>query len=113
MEYKKIIFFNILNNIDEKEVKELFQYLKDNNIVFINITNNVELALLTSYLIIYDNSKIITEGNTLDVLQEEKLLKRFGLSLPFMVELSLLLKDYNLVDKIYLDKESLVDYLWK
>ena len=113
MEYEKIIFFNILNNIDEKEVKELFQYLKDNNIVFINITNNVELSLLTSYLIIYDNNKIITEGNTLDVLREEKLLKRFGLPLPFMVELSLLLKDYNLVDKIYLDKESLVDYLWK
>ena len=53
------------------------------------------------------------EGNTIEVFQNEQTLKRIGITLPFMVELSLLLKDYNLVDKIYLDKESLVQYLWK
>ena len=53
------------------------------------------------------------EGNTIEVFQNEQALKRIGITLPFMVELSLLLKDYNLVDKIYLDKESLVQYLWK
>ena len=61
----------------------------------------------------YDKDQIIVEGKTLDVLKEEKLLKRLGLSLPFMVELSLLLQDYGLIDHIYLNKESLVNYLWK
>ena len=49
----------------------------------------------------------------MEVLKNEKLLKRIGLSLPFMVELSLLLKDYNLVDNIYLDNKTLKGILWK
>lgn len=110
---KKIIFFNILNNLEENELKKLYNFLKNNNILFINVTNNMELCLFTDYLIVYDEDKVLIEGDTLDVLKSEKLLKRLGLQLPFMVELSLLLKDYGLVDKIYLDKESLTDKLWK
>ena len=45
LKYKKVIFFNILNNLDEDEIKQIFSYLKENNILFVNITNNVELTL--------------------------------------------------------------------
>lgn len=69
--------------------------------------------MFTSYLIVYDNNNVLIEGSTIDVLQKEKLFKKAGISLPFMVELSLLLKDYGLINKIYLDKESLVNDLWK
>lgn len=113
LEKKKVIFFNILNNLSEKDLKKLFKYIKDNNILFINFTNDVELCLYTDYLIVCDKNKILMEGNTLEVLKNEKLFKRLGLNLPFIVELSLLLKDYNLVDDIYIDKESLADKLWK
>ena len=110
---KKVIFFNILNNLSKDELEKLFKFLKDNNILFINFTNDIELSLYTDYLIIYDKDKILMEGKTLDILKNEKLIKRLGLNLPFIVELSLLLKDYGLVNDIYLDKESLVDKLWK
>lgn len=113
LEKKKVIFFNILNNLSEKDLKKLFKYIKDNNILFINFTNDVELCLYTDYLIVCDKNKILMEGNTLEVLKNEKLFKRLGLNLPFIVELSFLLKDYNLVDDIYVDKESLADKLWK
>ena len=111
--YKKVLFFNILNNLSSSELEKLFGYLKDSNIKFINITNNMELCLYTSYLIIYNEKDILIEGTTMEVLKEDKLLKRIGLKLPFMVELSLLLKDYGLIKDIYLDKESLVNILWK
>ena len=110
---KKVIFYNVLNNLEEYEINKLFNYLKSNNVLFINATNDMELSLYTDYLIVYDDKKILIEGNTLDVLKNEKLLKRIGIHLPFMVELSLLLKDYGLIDNIYLNKESLVDKLWK
>lgn len=110
---KKVIFFNILNNLKEEEIKKLFKYLSDNKIDFINVTNDIELTLYTDYLIVYDKDKILMEGNTIDVLKNEKLIKRLGLNLPFIVELSILLKNYNLVNEIYVDKESLVDKLWK
>lgn len=110
---KKVIFFNVLNNLSKEEIKKLFEYLKNNNILFINATNETELVIYTDYLIVYDKENILVEGNTIEVLKNEKLLKRLGFQLPFMIELSILLKDYELIDEIYLDKESLVDKLWK
>ena len=110
---KRVIFFNVLNNLKENELNKLFKFLKDNDIKFINITNNMELCLYTDYLIILDNDNVLIEGLTLEVLKNDKLLKRLGFELPFLVDLSLLLKDYNLVNKIYLNNESLVGALWK
>ena len=109
---KKVIFFNVLNNLKEEELNKLFSYLKENNIKFINVTNNMELCLYTDYLIVMDTENILVEGPTIEVLKNDKLLKRLGFELPFIVDLSLLLKDYNLVNKIYLDNESLVGDLW-
>ena len=111
--FKKIIFFNVFNEIEENKIKEIYKYLDENNIAYINVTNNIEEVLLTKYLIIYDKDNILIEGNTLDVLKEEKLLKRIGIYEPFICDLSLLLKDYGLINKIYLDKETLVGDLWK
>ncbi len=113
LQYKKIIFFNVFNELSEDKIREIYSYLDSHNILYINVTNNIEEVLFTDYLIVYDKEKILIEGTTLEVLKNEKLLKRIGLSLPFMVELSLYLKDYNLIDKIYLNNESLVGALWK
>ena len=112
LKYSKVIFYEVLNNKKEEEIKALFNYLKEHHIAFINVTNNEEQVLLTDYLIIYDKEKILIEGSTLEVLKQEKLLKRLGIALPFMVELSLLLQDYGLIKDIYLDYKSLEDALW-
>ena len=112
LNYPKIIFFNVLNNLKESKVKEIFNFLSSHNISFINVTNNTELALFTNYLIIYDESKILIEGKTIEVFKNEKLLKRIGIKLPFMIELSLLLQDYNLTNKIYENFEDCRGELW-
>lgn len=113
LQYRKVLFFNVLSKLNDQEMKKLFDFLNINNIAFINITNNIERVLFTNYLIIYDENKIIAEGNTIDLLKNEKLLKRLGFKLPFIIELSILLKDYNLINSIYLSKESLVGDIWK
>ena len=110
--YKKVIFFNVLNNLDKVELDKLFNYLKEEDIKYINIVNNLELCLYTNYLIVMDEKNILIEGSTIEVLKNDKLLKRLGFELPFMVELSLLLRDYNLVDKVYLDYKELEGALW-
>ena len=53
------------------------------------------------------------EGKKEAVLQEEKILKKLGFSLPFIVELSKGLKYYQVVDKIYFNNVELVNDLWK
>lgn len=113
IQYEKVIFFNVLNELTSEEVKKLFDYLKLHRIKFINATNNMEEILYTKDLIIYDKENIVAEGNTLELIKNDKLFRRLGFKLPFIVSLSILLKDYGLVNKIYLDKESLVGDLWK
>jgi len=109
---KKVIFFNVLSNLKDEELKKLYEFLNDNKVLFINITNNIEEVLFTDNLIIYDKDKILAEGNTIELLKNEKLMKRLGFNLPFIINLSILLKDYNLTKNIYLNKESLVGELW-
>lgn len=113
LQYKKVIFFNVLSNLEEESIKKLYSFLINNNILFINVTNNIEEIIYTKNLIIYDEENILAEGNTLELIKNEKLFKRLGFNLPFIINLSILLKDYNLVNEIYLDKESLVGELWK
>lgn len=110
---KKIVFKEILTFLDYDVRRALLLYLNENNVNFINITNDMEDTLYASYLIIIYNNKIALEGNYLDILKEERLLSRMGINLPFIVDISIQLKYYGLVDKIYLDKEELVGVLWK
>lgn len=109
---EKILFFNSLHFIKDENKKILINYLKKNKKSFIIITNNIEEVLLTKYLIVIDEEKILIEGQTLAVLKEDKLLKRLGFDLPFTVSLSLLLKDYDMLDTICVTNQELVDKIW-
>ena len=102
-------FLRLLNN-HEKEI--LLSNLEKKNIHFLNITSDIEEALLASELKVVYHGRVMLEGSTLSVLKEEKLLKRLGYRLPFIVDLSLQLNAYNLIDSIFLDEEVLVDKLW-
>ena len=102
-------FLRLLNN-HEKEI--LLSNLEKKNIHFVNITSDIEEALYADELKVVYHNRVMLEGSTVSVLKEEKLLKRLGYKLPFMVDLSLQLNAYNLIDSIFLDEEVLVDKLW-
>lgn len=110
---KKVVFFNILDNINYLDVSKLFDFLRKKNVNFINITNNSELALLTKYTTIYKDDKIVLEGETLKVMENDSIFRKLGLKIPFMINLSILLKDYGVINEIVTDMDSLRDKLWK
>ena len=102
LDYKdKLLVFDILN-----------EYTKNGGIV-INFTNDIEDALFGKEIKIINDKKIICEGKTMSVLNEEQLLKRLGIGLPFMIELSKYLMDYGIINKYYLTNEKLVGAIWK
>ena len=53
------------------------------------------------------------EGLPNVVVKEDTLLNRLGISLPFMVDLSLKLEFYELIDHVEMDINRLVNDLWK
>ncbi len=107
------IFFNVLTYLDDDFKEKLLNYLKENNKRIINYTTQIEEALLLDYMVVIHENKIIMEGKKELVLQEEKILKKLGYNLPTIVELSKYLKYYKVLNKIYYNKEEMVDDLWK
>ena len=109
----KIIVFNeTFYYFSESEREKILILLKMRKINFVNITGDIEQTLLSDYIYVMDDDKLIMEGHTKSVLKEEKILKKLGFGLPFIVDLSIQLKCYNILDDIYYDMESLVDKLW-
>ena len=113
-EYKTdfLVFNDVLRSLTTKEKETLFSNMESRNIHFINITSNLEECLYAHEIIVIQNRKEIVKGSSLSVLKEERLLKRLGYKLPFIVDLSLQLNAYGLIDSIFLDEEILVNKLW-
>lgn len=113
---KILVIDNLLKLLDMNDFKEVIEYLKDyknNGGIIFNFTSEIEESLLGDYLIISNDKTIVVSGKTLSVLNEEKLLKRIGVNLPFIVLLNKYLKDYELIDNYYLDYNELVGAIWK
>lgn len=66
-------------------------------------------------MIIYilDNYSIVYSDNYDNIINDDQLFYSRGIKIPFMVDLSIKLKMYNLVDHIYYDMEELVNDLCK
>lgn len=107
------VFFNVLTYLDKTFKEKLIKYLKANNKRIINYTTEIEETLLLDYLVVLQDNTIIMEGKKELVLQEEKILKKLGFNLPFIIELSNGLKLYKVIDKVYFNNEELVGELWK
>lgn len=99
---ERIELLKILKNIQSKESCSI-----------VMTTSCLEDTLFSDYVYILDRGKIVLEGKPLLVLQEEKILTRLGLALPFMIDLSLKLKFYELLEDVVLDQDRMVDILWK
>lgn len=115
-EPKVLILDNILSELDYDDkkiiIKILKEYVKKGNIV-LNFTQDVEESLYGDKIVINNENMIIIEGKTLSVLNEDKLLKKLGIGLPFIVELNKYLIDYRIIDKYELNINKLVGDIWK
>ena len=60
-----------------------------------------------------DDALLMIKPSKLNVYKEERLLKKLGLDLPFMVDLSNKLGYYGLVSDTMLNMNEMVNHLWK
>lgn len=109
---KRVIFNESLSSLSNKEKEEIFDLLDKQNINYVSVTSNIEDALFGDYIIVYDEDMKILEGNKEMVLKNEKLLKKLGFGVPFVVDLSIQLMYYDILDKVYFDVDSLLEALW-
>lgn len=104
---------NILSHLSKTDIKKFFDFVKKNKMTILNVTTDLDLALYGNKLFVLENFVLIMEGSTLSVLKTDTLLKRLGFKLPMPVDLSIELNHYDVLKKIYTEKEKLVNALWK
>lgn len=114
---KLLLLDDIMSYFNKEEVEQLNKlfkdYIKKNKTTIIITTINLENTINSDYLIIIDDNKIILEGKPLEILGNDNIINKVGLDLPFMIDLTTKLKDYTLVKEIEIDKDKLINKLWK
>lgn len=95
----------------EKIIKKLKRLIKD-GLTVINFTKSLELINESDSLILLDSFNIVGEYLPSKVYEDDKLFYSHNLEIPFLTDLSIKLKMYNLVSKDYHDMKEMVDDIW-
>ena len=63
-------------------------------------------------VLVMDDGNIKYSGNLDDILKHDNDLTKLGIDIPIMMDMSLKLQFYDLLDKVILNAEEMVDELW-
>ena len=107
-----IVLNNVLLYLDPYTKEKLIKTLKKEEKTILIITINPEDIMYSDNLVIYKDKELIYRKIN-DTIKDEKLFKEIDSELPFMIQLSLKLSYYNLVDRAYTNMTRLVNKLWK
>lgn len=112
-----LIFDEAFSMIDEQSKMRLFDILKkiqrDFGVTILNITHDIEESLFSDDIVIIDSGRVIIHDSNCNVYKQEKLLKKHGFDLPFIVDLSNKLSYYDMVNDVVFDMNEMVDLLWE
>lgn len=117
MEPQILILDEAFAMIEPKTKTEILTQLqkihKETDITILMITHDTNDSLYGDNIILMQDGSIIAQGTKEEIYQYEKLFRELDLELPFMVDLSIKLKYYGLVDKIIYSMNEMVDVIWK
>lgn len=116
---KILLLDDIFAEMETKEKNDIINLLKSYqekmDLTIIMTTSNLEDCIQSDYIYVIDNNIVALEGKPTEVLQKDNILNKIGLELPFMIDLSVKLRDYDLIGNvdINMDIEGMVNLLWK
>lgn len=106
--------FTMLDGITkDKLMRYIKKYYKDTKCTILHITHDVEDILYGKTVGILKDGEIVYSLSKEELIQNDKIVKEVGMRLPFMADLSLKLKYYNLLSEPILDMNKMVKQLWK
>ena len=114
---KLLLIDNIMSYFNKEEIIDLNNilkdYIKEYKTTIVITTTDLNNTIDSDHLVIINNNKIVLEGEPLKVLEKDNVINKNNLDLPFMIDLSSKLRDYDLIKEIELDKKELLNKLWK
>lgn len=113
-----VLLDDITKDLLKEERKEIMKILRQYNntgTTIIMSSSDFEDAIFlpNSRIYVLYHGDLLLSGSLQDIAKEDSLISKVGLKLPFMADLSVKLMYYGILDHIELDKEKLVNILWK
>lgn len=111
-----MILDEALSMLDELSKSRIFKILQECNrkgMTILNITHDLNECLYGTEIVLMQNGTIVLQGLKEEVLKQEAKLKRAGLELPFLADLSIRLMYYGVLDHMILDMDEMVNAIWK
>lgn len=114
---KILILDDALSNLNNNEKSKILKFLKHEcdlkKTTIISFPSDSEEILYADYIYFLQDKKIIETNSLEESFRCGNLFKETNQNLPFIVDLSIKLGYYDLVNKIYNKEERLIDDLWK
>lgn len=105
---------SMLDPRGKKELKQIMLDLKKHaNKTIISITHDMDEVLNADKVIVLEKGEIKMIGKPDEIFVNEESLKRMALDFPFLIKLSKHLKDKNVLSKITINLDELVDQVCK
>lgn len=102
--------FCYLNN-DKKT--RILNYIKERNITLLSIESDIDNLNLYDKILVLKKGKKEIFDKVENVLKKEELFNSLGLKLPFINEINIMLKSYDLINEDHFNDKDLVNLLWK
>lgn len=101
-------------NVEEREkiLLILKRVVRKHGIIVILTSSSLGDAIYSDAILVIENGSIKYSGKLSDVLSHDNSLTKLGIDIPVMMDMSLKLQFYDLLDKIILKEEEMVDELW-
>lgn len=98
---------------EKNKILNVLHNLNTKDLTIVLLTYNLEESLYSNRIVVMDNNTIIMNDFKENIFKREKELFRLGIENPFMVDLSLKLSFYSLIDKIIYNMDEMIETLWK
>ncbi|MBR1937191.1 MAG: ATP-binding cassette domain-containing protein [Bacilli bacterium] len=110
---KDVVFIDDISSFFSlNERKKIWNIIVKKTKIIVYLSILLDDSLSFQRLYIMDKGKIVMEDEPQNIIIKDNVLNKIGLKLPFMVDLSVKLQDYNLIDSLELDTDRMVDKLW-
>lgn len=104
---------DLMTYLKKEKKNKLLNYIKEKDITLFNITSNMEELILFDKILVLNKGEKVKYDITENILNNEEIFNKLGLSLPFIYDINNMLKSYGLIDRDHLVYKELVDVLWK
>ena len=102
-----------LNDVDrERIILLLKRVIRELKIIVVLTTSTLSDTIYSDAILVLDDGKVKYSGKLEEILKHDNVLTKLGIDIPIMMDMSLKLQFYDLLDKVILNPEEMVDELW-